>query len=166
MQKSIKKRYTKKKGGCGCSSSSSSTTKQTPSLFFLGGKTKKRRRLQRRKIKGGVALGCPSLTNYDPSHNYTYPLKDEGLNPSSPNEITDSRILPNTIFGGKNKKQQLKNKKRGGSVDPVIQNYSANSISNFASNSIVGAVNGANIVSGKLIPTNNHQSFELQKPFI
>lgn len=163
MQKSIKKRYTKKKGECGCFSSS--TKKQTPSLFFLGGKTKKRR-LRRRKIKGGVALGFPSLTNYDPSHNYTYPLKDEGLNPSSPNEITDSRILPNTLFGGKNKKQQLKNKKRGGSVDPVIQNYSANSISNFASNSISGAVNGANIVSGKLIPTNNHQSFELQKPFI
>lgn len=156
MKHSMKKRKSmnkKRGGGCGCAGSK-------PPSFFSGGK--KRRTRRTRKMKGGNALGPASLTNYDPSNTYTYALKDEGLNPLNPNQITDSRGLPNTYFSGGKRKQ----KKRGGSTDIVLQNYSANPISNFATNSLSGALTGAHIVTGELIPTTSYEMLDAPKPFL
>ncbi len=55
-----KKRRTAKKGGCGCSSSHSKS-------IFSGGR-------KRKSIRGGGALGPASLSNYDPTNQYTYPF--------------------------------------------------------------------------------------------
>jgi|Laugresbdmm110sn_1035088.scaffolds.fasta_scaffold58307_2 hypothetical protein len=162
MKASIKKRGSnKKRGGCGCSGS-------IPSKFFSGGK----KRMSRRKIKGGVALGPASLTNYDPSNTYTYSLKDEGLSPLNPSQLTDSRGLPNFFSGGRKSKSRNRNRKsrrhikRGGGIDPVLQQYSMNPISNFASNTVSGAVTGANIVTGGLIERSSYQMLDAPKPFL
>jgi len=164
MKHSMKRRKSnksKKGGGCGCSSSTSTQ----PSGFFSGGKKRK----SRKRVKGGDALGPASLTNYDPSNTYTYALKDESLSPLNPNQITDSRGLPNSSFSGGRKKRETKKrgyKKRGGGTDAVLQNHSANSITNFASNTVSGALTGAHVVRGELIPNSSYTFLDGPKPFL
>jgi hypothetical protein len=103
--------------------------------FFNG-----RRQSNKKKIKGGTALGPASLSNYDSTNQYTYPLFDVTQDPLNASAITDSRQLPNMV-GGKRRKRSL----RGGS-DAMIHNYNNNLLTN--SNTIMGALSGANIVTG------------------
>ena len=102
--------------------------------FFYGG-----RKSRKNQIKGGTALGPASLSNYDSTNQYTYPLFDVTKDPLNASAITDSRQLPN-IVGGKKRRRSL----RGGS-DAMIHNYNNNLLTN--SNTIMGAVTGANIVT-------------------
>lgn len=102
--------------------------------FFYGGRKSKNTR-----IKGGTALGPASLTNYDSTNQYTYPLFDVTQDPLNASAITDSRQLPNMV-GGKKRRRSL----RGGS-DAMFHNYNNNLLTN--SNTIMGAVTGANILT-------------------
>lgn len=186
-----KMRSMKKKGGCGCSGSQTIIPKTG---FFSGGTN---------KIVGGDTLGPVSLTNFDPTNNYTYPLNTHIIDPISPSEIVDSRGLPNSAFtGGKNKKssknkkdnkkrktekkegkerkdknerkekkerkdkRRTEKRKRGGAIDPVLQSYDANSLSNFSTNSVSGAVTGSHIVAGQPLDIMSYQSLNTSKPFL
>lgn len=124
-KKMYKRRNTKKR--------TSRYSKSYKSFFYGGRKSRKN------QIKGGTALGPASLSNYDSTNQYTYPLFDVTQDPLNASAITDSRQLPN-IVGGKKRRRSL----RGGS-DAVIQNYNNNLLTN--SNTIMGAVTGANIVT-------------------
>lgn len=124
-KKMYKRRNTKKR--------TSRYSKSYKSFFYGGRKSRKN------QIKGGTALGSASLSNYDSTNQYTYPLFDVTQDPLNASAITDSRQLPN-IVGGKRRRRSL----RGGS-DAVIQNYNNNLLTN--SNTIMGAVTGANIVT-------------------
>jgi len=160
-KKSYKKSLKTKRGGCGCSGE-----KPMVSSFLYGGN----------KIKGGDTLGSPSLTNYDPTNQYTYPQFDVKSDPLNSNQIIDSRQLPNfPLTGGKrrtirytinkkNNKTNKNNKRRSyrklykghkGGSGPILQNYNNNLLTN--SNTIDGQINGANIVSGN--------TSDVSKPF-
>jgi hypothetical protein len=102
--------------------------------FFYGG-----RKSKKSLIKGGTALGPASLSNYDSTNQYTYPVFDVTQDPLNASAITDSRQLPNMV-GGKKRRRSL----RGGS-DAMFHNYNNNLLTN--SNTIMGAVTGANILT-------------------
>ena len=125
-KKSYKRRKTTKKRTSRYSKSYKS--------FFYGG-----RQSNKKKIKGGTALGPASLSNYDSTNQYTYPVFDVTQDPLNASAITDSRQLPN-IVGGKKRRRSL----RGGS-DAMTHNYNNNLLTN--SNTIMGSVTGANIVT-------------------
>jgi hypothetical protein len=138
-QQKSKKRQRKMKGGCGCSG------QQTPN-FFSGGE-------RRSKFKGGDALGPATITP-DSVDQYTYSIFDVNADHLNPNQITDSRQLPNMIGGKRrtrkyNKKHSKKHykkrrsyKKYNGGADQEIQNYDKNILSNSS------PITAANIVSG------------------
>lgn len=63
-------------------------------------------------------------------------------------------------------KKRRTNKKRGGAVDPVLQTYNANSLSNFSTNTITGAITGAHIVAGQPVDELSYQSTNVSKPFL
>jgi hypothetical protein len=146
-KKKLSKKNTKK-GGCGCSGQQSTH----PSIF-----------------SGGSALGPASLTNYDPNYQSTYPLFDVNSDPLNASAIVDTRQLPNMVGGKRRRRKSTSKKTKKGSrktyrkrktmkggADPLIQNYNNNLLTN--SNTIMGSVTGANIVSG-----NTH---DLEQPFV
>ena len=164
-RKSQKKSY-KKGGGCGCSGQ----TPVEPPPFLYGG--------------GGNTLGPASLTNFDPTNQYTYSQFDVESDPLNSNRIIDTRQLPNFSFSGgkrrtirykksnrsiknksnKNKNKNKNNKRRSyrksykkykGGSDPILQNYNNNLLTN--SNTLQGHYTGANIVSGN--------TSDVSKPF-
>jgi hypothetical protein len=163
----MKKGYTKKikKGGCGCSGT-------TP--IMTGGARK--RRQSKKLMKGGNTLGPASLTNYDPSNEFTYSLNTFNNDPTAPASLIDTRQLPNSAFFSGGRRRSIRKRKgtrsrrsyrkliKGG--DQFIQSYNVNSLSNFATNSSAGSLIGAEIVSGNPITGLDQQSLELNKPFI
>jgi hypothetical protein len=163
----MKKGYTKKikKGGCGCSGT-------TP--LMTGGRRK--RRQSKKLMKGGDTLGPASLTNYDPSNAFTYPLNTFNNDPIAPSALIDTRQLPNSAFFFGGRRRSLRKRKgrrsrrsyrkliKGG--DQFLQSYNANSLSNFATNSSAGSLIGAEIISGKPITGLDQQPLDTNKPFI
>jgi len=130
-----KSKRTMKRGGCSCNNSGSKS-------IFSGGK---------KKIRGGFALGPASLTNYDPTNQYTYSLFDVTKDPLNPSDVTDTRQLPNMTGGKKRRKRKTvrcqKRRTLRGGADPIIKNYENNLIS--SSNTSAGAANAANIVTAQ-----------------
>jgi len=154
----------KKKGGnCGCQGSHGSAP------FLSGGskvKTQRTQRTQRTKktrkirLKGGGALGPASLTDFDSGNKYTYSLFDVTQDPNNPVAMTDARQIPQLsttpLYGGE--KKSRRRRRRGSSKGRKYKGgdyMSANSISNFATTSMQGAINGADIVAGKPIAAND-----------
>ena len=131
-----KSKRTMKRGGCGCNNPGSKS-------IFSGGNKK-------RTIRGGVALGPASLTEYDPTNQYTYSLFDITKSPLNPSDITDTRQLPNMTGGKRRRRKTARRQKRRtlrGGADPVIKNYENNLIS--SSNTSAGAANAADIVTAE-----------------
>lgn len=146
-----KNKSIKKGGSCGCQ-------QQSHSSF----------------LTGGSALGPASLTNYDPTNAYTYPVNTHNNDPLDPSKITDSRGLPN-FFGGKRRTKKSKKSKKSrknrksrktGGGDPYLQHYNANPLSNSPTNSISGAFNAAGVISGKSNEVYSGEVFNNSAPFI
>jgi len=147
--------YRKKiKGGCGCSSGG---TVIVPPSIFSGGSKKK-------KIRGGTTLGPASLTDYDKAYNFHYPFDSHNNDPLNPAEIVDTRQLP-SFFGG-SKRHRKKSKMIKGGGDPVITNYEANSLSNFAIGTTNGSLIGADIVSGRPVTGMSNELTRTDLPFL
>jgi hypothetical protein len=99
------------------------------------------------------ALGPATITS-DSVDQYTYSIFDVNADPLNPNQITDSRQLPNMIGGKRrtrkyNKKNSKKHyrkrrsyKKYKGGADQEIQHYDKNILLNSS------PITAANIVSG------------------
>ena len=126
-----------KKGGCGCEGNK-------PTLL-VGGKI---------RTRGGGTLGPATYTDYDSAYKYHYPINDQeatGTDPVDPANIVSTRILPN-FSGGKRRRTKRARRRIKGGADSSIQNYQANSLSNYATGTVSGALVGADIVSGKPVP--------------
>jgi hypothetical protein len=166
FNKTYKKWINKKKmGGCGCQQGQGSST-SLPDTLFSGGRRRSSRR-RRRSIKGGIALGQASLTDFDPGFKYTYPVNDHMNDPLAPTNILDVRMQQNMIGGRRKRRKTRSRKLRGGSNDPFINAYESNTLSSPPLTSLAGATNAVNIITGQDNPSMTYSDNIITgRPFI